>query len=66
MACTFHKCELKITPSCPTFQNQLLKLNPAHEFDKVYHVDMNSFTIKNNNKIHPAGAYYLLNKNMNA
>jgi len=26
---------------------------------------MNSYTIKNNNRIHPAGAYYLLNKNMN-
>jgi len=26
---------------------------------------MNSYTIKNNNKIHPSEAYYLLNKNMN-
>jgi len=26
---------------------------------------MNSYTIKNHNKIHPVGAYYLLNKNIN-
>jgi len=26
---------------------------------------MNSYTIKSHNKIHPVGAYYLLNKNIN-
>jgi len=34
-AAAFNKFEVKINPTCPTFQYQLLKLNPVHEFDKV-------------------------------
>ena len=35
MSCTFHKCKVKMNPSCPTSQYQLLKLTPVRKFDKV-------------------------------